>query len=586
MKKLIIGVATVIAAVLLSGCNNYKKMAQENPVDYLSIASKNTFGSISEKDILDITSHAYNAMTSGTVKVSVDADSFNAAFSSSSDSKGRNGYKLYLSDDESFVDGSVYIGKDSIDLSLKNEDGSYAYTVPYDKFDSRFRNSIWGADSDTDFSLSDDEEEAIIDYIDQLRDHMNKKGDFNFVKQIKKLKSEFEETEVTASDGTYDAYVISYNLSDDDLIELIENISDDSIDDELYDEIIDIIREYELSLKLSFEVNKKTNTIISVSGKIKGNDNVTLTVKADFGGNPEKVDEYTFKILLSDEYESISINASFLTEIESKTSEIYTFKIKYEDKYESYDIKFKTEYDKKSHEFSTKFTMSDGSDSVDAKLSGTVDAGKKNASITINDVGGKLKELLGEFIDETDDCSISFTFSDDPDIEKIKGDDLLNISEDDFSEICDSIAESLEDILGDSEYVMESDVSYANASAKQIHTASASSLTQLGISNFDFGYSDFESYLTFNGVTDGVIKISWGGITNKPSDYNCDLVAYLGEDYEGYAYAVFDPYTYSVKYALWSSEPIPEKYLHQLNEDEIKQSRREGSVVGCYPILY
>ena len=71
MKKIIVLAATIIAAALMSGCTNYKKMAQDDPVDYLTIAAQNTFKAVSEKNILDITSQAYNAINSGTVTVAL-----------------------------------------------------------------------------------------------------------------------------------------------------------------------------------------------------------------------------------------------------------------------------------------------------------------------------------------------------------------------------------------------------------------------------------------------------------------------------------------------------------------------------------
>lgn len=587
MKKIIVLAATIIAAALMSGCTNYKKMAQDDPVDYLTIAAQNTFKAVSEKNILDITSQAYNAINSGTVTVAFNSDSINASCSAISADKNQKGYTMDISNGDTFINGKMYLGNDSFAFSIKNDDDSYEYIVPFDKFENRFRNSIWASDSNSRYSLTSSDEDAIINYVEQLQDSMNKKGELNTIKQLKKLKSEFEETDVTASDGTYPAYVITYNLSDEELIELVENIGDNSIDNDSYKEMADTIKRYEISLKLSFEVNKKTNTLISVSGKLKGNDSTTVTLKLDFGGKPDSVDEYSFKLNASDEYDSYTISGSFLTESDSKTSETYTLKLKYHDDYDDIDLKCKTEYDKKSHEFSSKFTVFSGSESVDAKLSGKIETSKKASSIIIDNIGGDLKDTIDEVLDNAGEYRISLTFSEKAELEKLnKGEDLLDISEQDLSDMMDSVNDSFENLFESSDYAKETKRSEANANAKQIHTASSATLTLLGIASFDFGYSYGDAFLTFNGVTDGMIHVTWGNVDYAPSDETCDMAAYLGEDYSGYAYAVFDPNTYAVKYSLWSEEPIPDKYMHQLTEDEIIQSQKEGSVVGCYPVLH
>ena len=137
-------------------------------------------------------------------------------------------------------------------------------------------------------------------------------------------------------------------------------------------------------------------------------------------------------------------------------------------------------------------------------------------------------------------------------------------------------------------------LSTANANAKQIHTASASALTQLGIDNFDFGADSNYCSLSFNGVHNGRIEVSWEGISNIPDDDRVDLISYLGENFYGYAYAVFRPNTYSVSCALWSEEPIPEEYKNMiidnegksvLTADDQKKLAKQGILIGSYPVL-
>lgn len=585
IKRSLAVLLTAVFAVLMTGCANYKKLAQNEPVEYLSTVFKNTFKSISEKDMLDISSQAYNAVHSGTVTVSADFDSVTGSFSMTNGKKDQYGYGFDISGSGETISGNAVIDKDGVGFSAQSGSDSYKYTIPFENFENKFRNSIWGSDSNSSYSLSTSMEDSIIDYVKEFRDSYTSKNDTEIIKQLKKLDHEFEESDSTASDGTYKAYIISYDLSSDDLVDLIEGFSDGGVIDSYdYRNLKDTIRENEITLKLSFEINKKTNTLIAVSSKLKANDGTVISANLDIGGDPKKNNEYKLKLNASDDDDSIEVTVSFLVDEDTKNSEIYTTKMKFDYGYENIELKAKTEYDKKSREFSTKVTLSEGSEEYDVKCSGTVNKGKKESSITIDSIGGDLGELFSKNIDL--DGSITFTFSSDNSIKKIDGKNFLDISEDDLEQMTDSFSDSLKNIFGQTKYVSEEAKSSANFQAKCAHTAISSAVTMLGIYNFDFGVYNNATSASFGAPnSNGVIEIVWDGVSYTPDDDDVDLVSYLGESFDGYAYVVFNPDTYSVQYALWSQDPIPEKYKHRLTEDEIDQSARKGSVVGCYPIL-
>ena len=169
---------------------------------------------------------------------------------------------------------------------------------------------------------------------------------------------------------------------------------------------------------------------------------------------------------------------------------------------------------------------------------------------------------------------------------KQKCNDLFDITEDEMEDMTDSFKKSLEDVFGETQYVKNARISTANSNARQANTAMSATLTQLGISNFDFGYYNDYAVATFGKAEDGVIRVDWSGVDYYPSDESADLISYLGEDFTGYSYVVFNTYTYSVKYALWSEEPIPSEYLYNLSEYEQKEIANAGQVIGCYPLNY
>ena len=147
-------------------------------------------------------------------------------------------------------------------------------------------------------------------------------------------------------------------------------------------------------------------------------------------------------------------------------------------------------------------------------------------------------------------------------------------------------------------YVRNARISSANSGAKQVHTAAASALTQLGIANFDFSDGGTTTTTPKEGVmkftdagTDGVIKVDWS--TSKyPQDSDVDLAAYLGEEFKGYGIAVFNTGTYSVTYAGYATQGSGWKKIENfskkadfqaITEGQQKSDAKAGVIYGIYP---
>lgn len=140
-------------------------------------------------------------------------------------------------------------------------------------------------------------------------------------------------------------------------------------------------------------------------------------------------------------------------------------------------------------------------------------------------------------------------------------------------------------------YVRNARISSANSGAKQVHTAAASALTQLGIANWDFGTVK-EGYFTFSDADKGVIKLTWGGVKKSPKDEDVDLAAYLGEEFKGYGIAFFNQGTYSVTVAGYATQEsgwnkikgaTASKTLTDITEGAQKSDAKAGNIYGIYP---
>lgn len=146
-------------------------------------------------------------------------------------------------------------------------------------------------------------------------------------------------------------------------------------------------------------------------------------------------------------------------------------------------------------------------------------------------------------------------------------------------------------------YVRNARISSANSGAKQVHTACASALTQLGIANWSWADTAKEGYLTIDTVAkptqNGVIQVTWAGDVSKtPQDADVDLAAYLGEEFTGYGRAFFNPGTYSVNVAVYATtsqgwgaikDKVKSADVKAITEGQQKSDAKAGNIYGVYP---
>lgn len=140
-------------------------------------------------------------------------------------------------------------------------------------------------------------------------------------------------------------------------------------------------------------------------------------------------------------------------------------------------------------------------------------------------------------------------------------------------------------------YVRNARISSANAGAKQVDTACAAALTQLGISNWKWSSNTGEGTMTFGAAESGVIKVTWGGVSKTPDDKDVDLAAYLGEDFKDNGKCFFNTGTYSVKSAVYANtangwNAIKDKSstdVGKITEGDQKSDAKAGNIYGVYP---
>lgn len=151
-------------------------------------------------------------------------------------------------------------------------------------------------------------------------------------------------------------------------------------------------------------------------------------------------------------------------------------------------------------------------------------------------------------------------------------------------------------------YVRNARISSANANAKQVHTAVASVLTQLGIDNYDWSATTQSGALKvkLEPAANSVIAATWdeGSKLNGATGYaRTDFISYLGENFTGYGYGFYTKATYSVSAAVWAStddaaqkgysyitwDATANGYKNTCDSTAQKNDAKAGSLYGIYP---
>ncbi|MBQ5320101.1 MAG: type II secretion system protein [Oscillospiraceae bacterium] len=111
-------------------------------------------------------------------------------------------------------------------------------------------------------------------------------------------------------------------------------------------------------------------------------------------------------------------------------------------------------------------------------------------------------------------------------------------------------------------YVRNARITSANSNAKTVNTACAAALTQAGIDGKNVG----------------------------TGNTTLDLSEYLGSEFDGNSYCVYDPATYAVAYTQWSAlaaadAPSPDPADAPPTADaQLASAKEDGKIIGYHPL--
>lgn len=615
--------------LIMAGCTNYSEMLEEEPQEYVSLAAENTAEAMTEAMIADNNlSEEYmlldEALKNGSFHIEFEAEGIKFSGDCYMNEKDETSSQTFTLTGNKGTSAQIYafVNKNIMKLGTIGNSGTHVYSFDMNTLADKIKTSIFAPDSDSNYAVSEEDFEMFLEYAAEINSAIKgeAKNDDTYSPYKEIIDSYLEahppvtseKTEATINGETVLANVVKYDLSKKDLRTLAEQLINKVMEDEailegsgyskeeieeLKSEILSELDELEdYSIQLVYYVNSDTNELMEIDAEIKWAEPQNPENDSD----PD--DEYSYLMgayLNRNGAYDVSVSAIFGAD--PANSEKQKLQVDYSVDYydntylEDSSGKFLAETSKSENKSETVITMTeDGKTTELATLISEKNGDNYTVTLEIPELEATLG-MTGTMVKDKDSLTITidrlFMNSGSSELAYLpkavisvkKGGTLLDLdAEKEFFDLTEEEMDALmENIEADFEavfseyaedsslgnYMKKSKLSLANANSKSAYTAIATQMVKMEI--------DGET-IKSDTVT-GVGSI----VTIDGKEF--DLTDYLGE-ISGYIYAEIDPNAYAINFALWSEEPIPDKYKRILSNDEKTALMDDGIIIGCYPL--
>ncbi len=590
-KKAVCAALTAAAAVAASGCTNYSKMMTEQPMDYISMAEENTMEAMNGSEEYNILKEA---MKDGAFTVGFDLEGIGISADINVNEKDSKTAQTYSFTGSKGTAASVYLfaDKDKVKVGTNGLSGSHVYDIILDTAQEKLASSIFAPDSDSEYSIEQEEFDAIIEYAKAFSDETADSGSNSYKEIIEGFReanppTTEEKIDTDISGTTVKANVITYSFSKEQLTSMWQQIVDiyaEDADPEQYGvETKEEIKEQMMSafdklqrldVKAVYYINSDSHMLMKMEFS------VNMSASNEYTEETENVDIHGSTTYGADPAASDTVNAVFGMTEGDINYEFYIDTVNSESGSATNIAMFDGEtrqdlavltYTKEGENYTLALDIPEAS--VTCKAEGTLKTDKNSFELTVDRLSagtgsgevayspkGVFKAKKGGEINELD-AEKEFL-----DLTEEEMDALTENVENDFSAVFEEFAEG--SAMGN--YIKKSKQSAANANAKMCFTAAATAITQAAIDGTPLSGSE----LTGTGAA-----FDFGGTAIDVSDY-------LGTEFTGYIYGEFDPEDYVVNYIVWSEEPIPDEYKRALTSEEQEEIAKQDVNIGCYPLNY
>lgn len=555
MKKrsyVIVGTAAVLA-VSLSGCNNYSKMIKDSPDEYIKLAAENTVKSIAASKSSGIYDAVSNAVKAGAVKGDVSYQNISVSFAVLNDENKSIGVNASVKSGDSNVTVKTYSDKDNAEFLISGLNEDHSYKLDLANFENDIKNSVFGPNSDSSYSLDDDSIKELTDAVNEFRDAFaGTDGENEFQKTwtdfVKSLEYTSSSEKVTLSDGAeFKANIIKCSVSGDQMKDVIDKMSgiagEDSYISYYFDsmnEVLDSIT----NIDLTFTVNSKSHELVAVDGsfpaEIEG-ENYNMDVSLDFGSDPAKSSEYSLDFSAAPESDPADTATASVVLAMSGTdgniSDKLTFSAKDADINESGEIAF--DYNKADGAYTLAYSDSNNGE---LKLGGVITVNGKTAEMTVDSVS--VKSQYDDEAQTADGLSVKLAFTEDKPQPLGADKNFLSLTEDELDTLINDIMSGFygtdissdydtyddeelgyyDDEYYDDEYYDDEELGYYDdeeLDGDALAIASANSMAKLA-------YTNFCTYATHVEINDSHLE---DGV------YICPLYEDGIDTFDGYEYA-------------------------------------------------
>ena len=633
MKKIVsftkAALCSAAGIFIMTGCTNFSKMLEEEPQEYVSLAAENT----AEAMVADSFSEEYRlfdqALKNGSVYVEFEAEGIKFSGECYVNEKDEMSSQMYTITGSKGTSAQLYAfaDKNTMKLGTIGNSGTHIYSFDMNTLEEKLKTSIFNPDSGSEYAMDESDYEMFLEYAAELnsaitgtkdknsRDDISSKYDEMIKTFLEENVSETsEKVEVTINGETVSANIVKYDFSKAALRDMTEKFISEVMEDEAIleqagdskedmekakSEILSGLDELDdFNIQLVYYVNSASNQLMEIDANIKWAEKPVTESYAD--------DDYGYYGASWNDNAAYDISVSVVYGADPANSEKQKIQIDYSVDYYENDYlddssgSILAEITKSETKTETVITMTSDGETMELL---TLTAEKNGDNYTVSaDIPelGATAGMTGTIVTEKDSFTMTIdrlflnyggstemSYLPKAVISVKKGGELLNldaekefldITEEEFDVLLENISDDFEaaitefaedSVLGKSmlNYIDKSKRSAANAYAKTAYTAIATKLVQMEVDG-----EEIESE-----IVTGVGSI----ITIDGKDK--DLTDYLLGN-EGYIYAEIKPYAYAINYALWSEEPIPEQYKHQLSYDDEEALMDEGIFIGCYPL--
>ncbi len=589
--------AAAVCALTFSGCENYNKMMEEEPQEYINLAAENTTEAMVKSAFADEAAVIEKALKDGTMGFSFDIEGvkFNAdTYVNEAGNKTSQSYVLEVGEEKVEIYAAA---KDTaVKFGTNTKSGEHIYQIDAKTLAEDVAGSIFAPGSGSSMEIPQEDYDMIVEYLGQITSAVDSEGEelpesyAELEKLIDEMMSEVvveKKADITVDETEVKANILTFNFDKEDVGKLLdayvdiameemaaqgEEVSEEELTAE-FDEVMNSV--VKMDIKLVYYVNSKTHCLMQMDCTMDMSvteDEETQDIKLDlitsYGADPATSNEVTVEMTIDVAGEKVVVEIISERKSENETEVVINAAMQgmsmevvvlnFERDGENYTITAKIPVVKA--EASVDGTLKTESNSVEA----TVD--KVTYAMATEEIEGNVEDL-----------NIKCYIKQGGKYDDREAKDFFKLTEDELNTFVEDISNDFGALAGNTTagsamigYVDKSKQASADASAKTVYTAFSSALTKMAVEGVEFDDYEFynEAYGDYNATTS--------------SGYSINVTEYLGDDFAGYYYVNIDPYTYIVNFALWSETPID--YFYQYGEFDQEMFAEDGDYIGCYPI--